>query len=493
MKTGDSLLRRIDGAGICKIMSAPKRPPGVSTKKVKQPASKAVTTPKAHTLSAEYVDDSGSEDASEVEDVMTALSSTGKPVTPKPTATLSSQSTTKGKTASAAKPNPIATGIVDSPSSQSSSSCTSAGDSNDRSESGDDSEESTHGTTGTQEQTKKLSELEGASAGNTLTLLSRAQTPPRASQLHSSYTPPAGFEPGSIPLSSSAAADLLSPSSLKGKQIWHITVPGSIPVDSIKEVSMQSVEKGEAALSYKGADYGFVADVESQRVPKILLIPDQRNNNYRPATVAISQTLHLQRLVKLPNMSTVPHVSTDGIQTTFTTSRAFRKAVRSQPQGLKMRYLPFGVTEGRFGRIGSGSWTSEGSDDGEPQFQVPIGVSSSGKTKKRKHNARDGPDAGHQSPEERQLKRSRSEADHPHKLHGSPETSLMELDVHGDGVRQGSVDNPSEAIVADGTGQEPAKRSSEDMVKRNKEKRRRKREKAEGLESKGEPKPGHSG
>lgn len=468
-------------------MSATKRPP----EKVKRPTAEAITTPEAYALSAEYVDDSGSEDESEVEDVTTALSSTGKPATPKTTAALSAQSTTKGTTALAAKPNPTATAIVDSLPSQGSSSSTSGGDSDGSGESGDDSEESTHGTTGTQKQTKKLSDPEGASAENTLTLLSRAQTPPKASQLHSSYTPPAGFEPGSISLSSSAAADLLSPSSLKGKQIWHITVPASVPIESIKEVSVQSVQKGEAALSYKGADYGFVTDAESQRVPRILLIPDQRNNNYRPATVAISQTLHLQRLVSLPNTSTVAHVWTEGIQITSTTSRPFRKTVRPQLQELKMRYLPFGVTEGRFGRIGPESWTSEGSDDGEPQFQMPIGVSSSGKTKKRKHNARDGPNAGDQSPEERRLKKSRSEADQP-PVHGSTETSPMELDLHGDEVRQGSVDNPSEAIVADGTGQKPAKRPSEDRAKRKEEKRRSKREKAEGLESKGEPEPGHS-
>lgn len=246
-----------------------------------------------------------------------------------------------------------------------------------------------------------------------LTYLSRAQTPPKTSQLQYTYTPPPDFEPGSISLPSSAAADLLSPSSIEGKQIWHITVPASVPVDSIKEVSMQSVQKGEAALSYKGANYGFVIDGESQKVPKRMFLPDERNNNYRPAAMAICQTLHLQQLVNLPNSGTASSVPADGLQNTAGPSHSFRRAVRLQPKGLKMRYLPFGDTEGRLGRMGPGSSTSGGSDDEEPQFRVPVGVSSSGKTRKRKHNARDGLNDGHQLLEERRLKRSKSEADRP--------------------------------------------------------------------------------
>lgn len=269
-------------------------------------------------------------------------------------------------------------------------------------------------------------------------------------------------------------------------------MPASVPVDSIKEVSMQSVQKGESAVSYKGADYGFVADGESQKVPKTLLIPDQENNNYRPAAMAISQTLHLQQLVRLPSMGTVSGVPADGIQTTAGSSRGFRKAARPQPKGMKMRYLPLGDNEGRFGRMGPGSSTSGGSDDEEPQFQMPAGVSSSGMTKKRKHSAGDGPNDGHQSPEERRLKRSRPEADHLPEVRGSTETSPMEIDSQGDKVREEVVDNSSEAIVPGGAGQKPAKRSSEDRANRKEEKRRRKREKADGAESKGGPEPGHS-
>lgn len=321
--------------------------------------------------------------------------------------------------------------------------------------------------------------------------LSRARSPLELTQLQPLYTPRPGFGPGSISLSSYAAADIMSPANLKGKQIWHITVPASVPVDSIKEVSMQSVQGGNLALIYKGADYFFDTDRESQKVPKRLLIPDQGNNNYRAAATAISQTLHLQQLVNLPNIGTASGVPAESTHTTAGLSRGFTKAVRPQPKGMKMRYLPLGDTEGRLGRMGLGSSTSEGSDDEEPPFRMPSGVSGSGKTKKRKYGAGDNPDEGHQSPEKRRLKRSRLEADRPSEFQGSTETSQMKRDSQGDVVER-LTENSSEAIIAEGVRQKPTKRSGEDRAKRKEEKRRKKREKANSVESTGEPEAIHN-
>lgn len=284
----------------------------------------------------------------------------------------------------------------------------------------------------------------------------------------------------------------MSPSNLKGKQIWHITVPASVPVDSIKEVSMQSVQRGELALTYKGADYGFVVDGESQKVAKKLLIPDQGNNNYKAAAMTISQTLHLQQLVDLPNMGTASVAPADGIHTTAGSSRGFTKTARPQPKGMKMRYLALGDNEGQFGRMGPGSSTSGGSDNEEPQFRMSSNVSRSGKVKKRKRGARNDLDEGHQSPEERRLKRSRSEAHRPPEIHGWTEISRMKIDSQGDMVSEGLMDGANEAIIAERVGQKPTKRSSEDQAKRKEEKRRKKREKADGVERKGEPEADHS-
>lgn len=68
----------------------------------------------------------------------------------------------------------------------------------------------------------------------------------------------------------------------------------------------------------------------------------------------------------------------------------------------------------------------------------------------------------------------------------------MEVDSQVNNVREVAIDHPSEAIVADGAGLKPAKRSSEDKAKRKEEKRRRKREKAGDAESKSELEPRHS-
>ena len=241
---------------------------------------------------------------------------------------------------------------------------------------------------------------------------------------------------------------------------------------------MQSFQKGEAALSYKGADYGFVTDGESQNALKKLLIPNHRDNSYRPAAMSVSQTLHLQQLVGLPYTGNGSGGIGNSTQATASPFRAFRKQVRQQPEGLRMRYRPFGDTEGRLGRVGSEFSTSGGSDDEQAQFRVPIGVNSSARTKKRKHNATDGPNDGHQSPEEQRQKRSRSQIDHATGMQGTVEVSPIMTDSQGDKIRKGSIDNRSEAIVANGAGQKPTDEPSEDRAKRKEEKRRRKKERA---------------
>jgi len=67
------------------------------------------------------------------------------------------------------------------------------------------------------------------------------------------YKPPPGFETASIvAATSSDLADLFAPLYLQGKQLWHITVPSTVPIDSITEVAAESVQNGKSVLSHKG-------------------------------------------------------------------------------------------------------------------------------------------------------------------------------------------------------------------------------------------------
>lgn len=122
---------------------------------MKKPKAKAVITPKAYALSAEYVDDSESETESKNEDVTITLSSTGHSATPKIKSVIPARptTTTNGTTPLAASSGPDVS-VGHGPSSSSSSSA-SGSDSEGSSESENESDESTHGKTVAQKQTKK--------------------------------------------------------------------------------------------------------------------------------------------------------------------------------------------------------------------------------------------------------------------------------------------------------------------------------------------------
>ena len=194
-----------------------------------------------------------------------------------------------------------------------------------------------------------------------------------------SYEPPDGFEPTSISFHpASKLSEVLAPSNLKGKQIWHITVPESVSISSIKEVPSESIGNGASILEHHGAKYGLVpeSDIE-QRSDRALLLPSTQTNKYQPSKTKIIKTLHLQQIVSLPR-----HVPGPANQPNRLTSPSdsYRKTPRQQPEGLRMRYRPFGA-----------------SDDSDvesvpepmpkaPEFRVPDPVKESSTGKKRKRH-----------------------------------------------------------------------------------------------------------
>lgn len=153
------------------------------------------------------------------------------------------------------------------------------------------------------------------------------------------YEPPRGFKPAPITLSpTSDLAETLSTSALSEKQLWHITIPSSVPVSSITEFSTKSVSNGTAILAYNGAEYGLIPESLDQTVQKTVLLPWSEAGGYGSASVKISKTLHLQQIIRQPHSKHGADKSPDDI------SRTYTKQIRQQPPGLKMRYRPFGVT-----------------------------------------------------------------------------------------------------------------------------------------------------
>lgn len=191
------------------------------------------------------------------------------------------------------------------------------------------------------------------------------------------YEPPAGFESTSISIHpASKLSETIAPSNLQGKQIWHITTPESVPISLVKEVSTEDIGNGTSILEYHGAKYGLIPESEAEQASsRALLLPYTQTNNYQPSKTTIIKTLHLQQLVSLPNHALEPAVHPNR---SASASESYRKTPRQQPEGLRMRYRPFGVSDD------SDLESSPEPMPKAPEFRIPAPVKESSLARKRK-------------------------------------------------------------------------------------------------------------
>ena len=211
------------------------------------------------------------------------------------------------------------------------------------------------------------------------------------------YTPPASFEAATIrDHPSHKQSELLSPLSLQTKQIWHITAPASVPISSIREVRKQSVTDGSVIMSYKDVEYGLVGNNEETH--ESLLLPSTEENSYTRSSIGITRTLRLQQVIHPGSKGSLSNAA-DLVRATYT------KPIPKQPEGLKMRYKPFGASE------------SEDSDSGSlPEvtsqalhFRIPQGLRAVSPVKKRK---RENPDVEDGRSRDQSPKKARKGAIH---------------------------------------------------------------------------------
>ena len=193
------------------------------------------------------------------------------------------------------------------------------------------------------------------------------------------YTPPSGFEVASISARpTSEQAQLFSPTSLQGKQIWHITVPQGVEISSLTHVAKSSVQDGSVTLPYKGADYGLIAETDGIESREMLLLPFYQDERYKPSGHRITKTLHLQQLV---HPSGALRGSEDLKRFTASKERShYQRPAPQQPEGLRMRYRPFGDADSDTSRSDDTSNRAEQA----PQFRVPKGMDTATPLKKRK-------------------------------------------------------------------------------------------------------------
>ncbi|KAL9016986.1 MAG: hypothetical protein Q9185_005681 [Variospora sp. 1 TL-2023] len=188
-----------------------------------------------------------------------------------------------------------------------------------------------------QEQTGSESESEERTAERPLKTV-EAQSHPIPPDPPPPYDPPLGFRTATI-ASSTKIRKLFTKEKLSGKQIWHITAPASVPIESIQEVPVQKVTSGASITSHKNADYGLITEADINSTEKVLLVPSSEGNVYTMTGTTIDKTLHLQQIVSLPSTA---KLSGRPVKGGSSLPKTHIKAVRQQPTGLKMRYRPFG-------------------------------------------------------------------------------------------------------------------------------------------------------
>lgn len=192
------------------------------------------------------------------------------------------------------------------------------------------------------------------------------------------FDAPAGYT--SLDTSSRSA---LSTSDLQGKQVWHITAPANLPLSSLTEVALDSIQSGKPVLSHKGVDYVMSEDAGAQHGnATLVLLPEK--DGYKPISQPVSKTFHLRQHVVLPNISAKQTSDTTGSNAAGDVARAAVTAVRPQPKGMKMRYRPPGFGSGDPGRIGSDSESEAEPVGKEATLQFPKALEATGQKKDKK-------------------------------------------------------------------------------------------------------------
>jgi len=187
------------------------------------------------------------------------------------------------------------------------------------------------------------------------------------------FKAPTGYEPVTLSTSDHASDSATLFDDLTGKQIWHISVPDSVSIESIAKLDIQAALRGEKIHSKDGVDYNMQYISSTNET---VLLPEGPKSTYK-------QAARIERSFRMQEMTTKPDVQDDDatqMPLVFTATQTGKpKVVREQPQGLKMRYFPYGAPP-----------ATEQLEDVEmtDTFQVPEGVLEPSPKKKSKKSKR---------------------------------------------------------------------------------------------------------
>ncbi|KAK5149969.1 hypothetical protein LTR04_006911 [Oleoguttula sp. CCFEE 6159] len=205
------------------------------------------------------------------------------------------------------------------------------------------------------------------------------------------------------------------------------------------------------------------------------------------ASTQIAQTLHLQQIVRLPDLSNKQATPTTS-SGAATATRKPSQGARQQPMGLKMRSLPIGFGSGKPGTLGPESDDDVTMVDAtrEPTLQVPKGSEATAQSKKRKHVEANGTNGinGDASRKPKKSKKGAKDNDGPARAEEDNDRSAAPLPKRDDSggtvinraVANGAPESRGTVAVAKADVLERRGETKEEKAKR-KERRRKKKEK----------------
>ncbi|MCJ1398663.1 hypothetical protein MMC11_001864 [Xylographa trunciseda] len=307
-----------------------------------------------------------------------------------------------------------------------------------------------------------------------------------SANLISKYKPPPGFLPASHTTPSSSTSDLatlFSPSNLASKQIWHFTLPASVPMSAIKAVSMDSILKGTSAFTYKHADYAFVSDASCKQATIHLLTPNAKGDEYNAIPRAITRTMHLQQVLRLPDLSTASGKETDESHNSqgtndanlTTTMLPLQRIVHQQPKGLKMRYTPFGDESNDPTYDGPDSddeADAERPSQGPAHFRMPAGYEAALPQEVRESDDAGSSQVERQESPKKKRKKHRKERESSSQAPVESQSSIAQSSSQANGHER----HPIEETVMNGVSQKHDGETAEEKAKRRTEKATKKQE-----------------
>lgn len=198
------------------------------------------------------------------------------------------------------------------------------------------------------------------------------------------FQPPSGFRelPPDVLDSTAVGFEAVS-GDLTGKQVWHITAPASIPLNSIEGFDVDAVRSGRPILTYNGRQYGLTLGAEDSQ--HLLLPGEVGGSSYKRSRLRVSKSYHLREIQN--HSQSTSSESTQSTEDTifFAKEQPLARPPREQPKMLRMRYKPFGTDDSPFTSTSTGQSHGTGEDTSNPTSQPSSSLFESTPKRKKKH------------------------------------------------------------------------------------------------------------